>query len=117
MSALDLNAGLLFILVTLAAARTFRLLAYDTITLGLRKWYGRVLGKLPPRKAAAMWEAWFCPACLGFWLALGWAITALAWSDTLIWQVLAVALSTNYLGMLANGLLDVEHEIAEGHDD
>jgi hypothetical protein len=65
------------ILLALAAWRTFRLLSKDIILDSLRS---RVVGlhgwkegkPVPPGYRETLGEFLVCPACLGFWLALGW---------------------------------------------
>lgn len=109
MSALNLSAGWLIILVALASARTFRLVVVDTITQPMRD----VLEVYVFPKSKLAREGFACPWCIGAWFALGWALTAMAWGDTWPWQALAIMFSANYIAATLNALYDLAHEAAE----
>lgn len=109
MSPLDLNAWLVFLLVALASARTFRLLAFDTITQPVRD----VLEVYVFVRYPLLKEGFECGWCSGYWYAVGWALTAFAWSDTWLWQLAAIGFAANYIAANLNALYDVTHETAE----
>ena len=70
------------LLLALAAYRTWKLLAEDTITEGLRK-------RIGPGKRTVFLE---CPWCAGFWIALAWWGLYQLWpSGTLIAAIPFVA--------------------------
>lgn len=60
-----------FLLMALAAYRTFRLIAWDTIADRPRAW---VLGRVKKRgRDANYWYLFVtCPFCAGFWISLAW---------------------------------------------
>ena len=57
--------ALSFVLVALAAFRTWKLLGDDTILDRPRQWVCRRIGKADVFLT--------CPWCAGFWISLGWA--------------------------------------------
>lgn len=109
MSPLHLNAWLLFVVVLLASARTFRLLAFDTILQTPRDYLEVYV--FPHSKFLR--DGFYCPNCAGFWYCLLWAASALAWHDTWPWQLAAFAFAGNYAAAVLNGVYDVVHESAE----
>lgn len=86
------------LLAALAAARTFRLLAVDSITEPLRT--------LVYRGPAWLTLLWACPFCLGWWVTLGWVLTGYLWAGTMAWTVLAGSLAASYLSGHLNSRLD-----------
>lgn len=113
MHGFELDTWLIFVLVLLASARTFRLLAFDEVAEPFRTGYAKTVGILPDRLAVKMWEALECPWCAGYWWAAGWTITALAWHDAILWQMVAFSFAANYVAATLNGLYDIVHETAE----
>lgn len=109
MTALTISPWLVFVLVLLASARTFRLLAFDTITQTPRDYLEVYV--FPHSKFLR--EGFYCKWCSGFWYAVGWTLSALAWSDSWIWQAFAIAFAANYVAAVLNGVYDVVHETAE----
>lgn len=61
-----------FVLLALAAWRTWRLLAEDVI-LDLPR--AELLGRAPDKLV----DMWLCPWCLGWWVTLAWWGAWLAW--------------------------------------
>lgn len=113
-----MNMTLMLVLVILASARTFRLLTTDAITDGLRDRLDIWLGKysshavqwVPPRRKYMSDKEWrryrqvkwlqelgSCKYCLGYWIAVAWTATGLAWSDTWAWKLLAISFAANYV--------------------
>ncbi|MES2179862.1 MAG: DUF1360 domain-containing protein [Gemmatimonadota bacterium] len=60
-----------FLLLVLAAYRTWRLLALDTITDPIRHRFVRAESKTE--------EFLQCPYCFGFWVTLAWWLAWVAW--------------------------------------
>lgn len=96
----------IFLLLALAAFRTWRLLAEDDITDPLRRYVTR-LGEwekegdpVPKDYRLGLNNFITCPWCLGFWLALAW------WGAWQIWpfgvEVAAVPMALSALVPLAN---------------
>lgn len=80
---------LTWLLIILASARTFRLLAIDTITEPLRK--------LTDRGPAWLQMLMVCPWCLGAYVSLAWVWTGYLWGSTAVWLVFAGAFAVNYV--------------------
>lgn len=89
MTPLVLPSWLTLVVCVLAAARVFRLLTADEITEWL---HSGLVARLPE----VLVSGWFCRWCLGYWLGAGAVATALAWGDTIVWQLLALPLAVNY---------------------
>jgi hypothetical protein len=87
------------ILVVLASARTWRLLAMDGIAFRVRNWVHK---RLP----TMMQEGWYCPFCLGFWLACLWVLTGVLWGNTTAWTFVAGCFALNYAAAQLNAWLD-----------
>lgn len=84
------------LLLLAAAYRLWRLVAYDTITEGLRT---SVLDRLD-MKQHDRWSAFlFCPWCLGFWMTLGWWV---AWQ---IWPHATLVVAGPFAMSLAVGII------------
>jgi hypothetical protein len=81
-----------FVLLGLAAYRTWRLLAEDTILDRPRAWVVR-----------SEWVSEFlsCCWCAGFWVAVAWWAAWLAWPHETIWAAVPFALSAA-LGLVAS---------------
>lgn len=126
-TSIPVNMALMFVLVILASARTFRLLVIDSITQPLRDRLDNRLviysphaythtgprsldlhGKEWRRYRVAEWlrEGASCPWCLGYWLALGWAVTGVLWSDTVLWQIAAISFAANYVAAVLHSMYD-----------
>jgi hypothetical protein len=115
----------MWLIATLAGARTWRLLSIDDAGYLARKYRDKLAWAINPpefrrykeisprRKDVSRWtwrrqtiarsllEMWDCPWCMAFWLTAAWVATGLAWSDTWGWQLLAGSLAANYIvGML-----------------
>lgn len=84
-----------FALLTLAAFRTWRLLAIDTFPL-VEKLRNRVIWKGPigdQRIRFSLAEFLKCPYCLGAWVTLGWWGAWLAWPQGTVVAAVPFALS------------------------
>jgi hypothetical protein len=108
MTPLDLPAWLVLVVVTLAAARLFRLIATDSITDPLRRRLRVEIAEAPKQWRDTISYFVQCPWCCGFWIAVLLTLTALAWADTLLWQIIVIPLAVNYAAASANGRQDVE---------
>lgn len=74
-----------FLLLALAAWRTWYLLAYDSVFDSVRD---RVAHGHPLRR-----EFMECAYCFGFWVALVWAFAWSQWPEVTQWTALPLALS------------------------
>lgn len=101
--------ALTVLLVALASARTYRLLAVDSITQRIRD----VLTVHVFQRWPKLEEGYYCPWCLGAYCAAAWTATALAWGATWPWMLAAVSFSANYVAAFLNSAYDVVHEEAE----
>lgn len=110
MTALALPAWLTLLVVVLATARIFRLLTVDDIAWPIRKRVLALVDDEPKRLRDGFHDMFFCPFCAGFWLGLGVLASALAWSDTIVWQILAIGFAANYVQAHLNARLDVASE-------
>jgi hypothetical protein len=93
-------SALAWILAGLATARTFRLWAVDGITKPLRRRFSALMARLYGRNerlAKSLNEGAWCPFCIGFWIALAWVASGLAWSDTWPWQLAAGSFAVSYV--------------------
>lgn len=81
-------------LIVLASARTWRLLAVDSITEPGRK--------IVDRGPAWLQQMWVCPYCLGWWIALAWTLSGWAWGGMMWWQILAGSLAVNLVAARLN---------------
>lgn len=90
-----------FFLLGLAAWRTYRLLAEDTILERPRRWLLRLDpdwqdGDDPNEEYRFEWGAFLtCPYCAGFWISLAWWGAWLVWPHATI--LVAVPLAINAL--------------------
>jgi Protein of unknown function (DUF1360) len=81
------------LLLALAAWRSYRLLAEDTILNRPRRWLLRLdpeweEGSDPNPDYRFAWGSWLtCPYCAGAWVALGW------WAAWLVWPHATVLIS------------------------
>lgn len=88
-----------FILLALAAWRTFQLIADDDILDRPRRWVLRLGndwvkdGDPVPEAYRAKWAAFItCPYCAGFWIAVAWYVAYLV-SDWTLYAAVPLALS------------------------
>lgn len=90
-----------FLLLTLAGARTWRLVAKDTVLDRPRRWaLGTDEEDLPTVRYREKLDVLVtCPWCAGFWLTLGWFIAW--WIDSRTLVVAAVAAASHVVGMQA----------------
>lgn len=93
----DVPSWWAFALLALAAWRTFRLFAYDTILEPIRT---RMMERYP-RKGLA--DFMVCPFCVGFWVALVWWLVWQAWPHGTLVVATPFALSAA-VGLLAANL-------------
>jgi hypothetical protein len=100
--------ALTLLLVALAAARCWRLLAVDDIGDPIRVGMSRATERLPDRLRTSLQVGWFCPFCLGYWISLGWVGSALAWGDHWAWQLAAGSLAVSYVVGHVGARLDRE---------
>ena len=70
-----------FVLLALAAYRTWRLIAEDAILDRIRE---PVLRRLPKK----LEEGMACPFCLGAWIVIGWWLAWTAWHE---WTLIVAA--------------------------
>lgn len=89
------------------AARLTRLVTEDSILDGARSW---LLDTAHRRygDAGLRWthDLIGCPFCIGWWVALAVVATWLAWGSTLVWQVVALVFTLNYVHGHLNARLD-----------
>lgn len=91
---------LAWILCVFASARTYRLASIDEAGFYFRN----VVYRLPE-----VFHRWLtCPFCSGWWYALGWVLTGLAWGDTVVWQALAGSLAVNWIAAQFGAWLDIK---------
>lgn len=84
-----------FLLLALAAFRTWRLLAEDTILDGPR---ARLVQRMPKGE-----EFVTCPWCAGFWIALAWWLAWEAWPHGTLVAAVPLAISA-IVGVVAANL-------------
>ncbi len=116
MTPLVLPAWLVLLISLLASARLWRLLTVDGITFPARKAWSVLIGKIGGSEdgtarrqlATELDEGFYCSFCSGFWIALGVLFTALAWHDTIAWQLGMGALAINWLAGHANSRIEAD---------
>ncbi len=112
MDPLNLPAAFVVVIAILASARLFRLATVDAAGYPYRWAVAKVVNLFVRPKtekvAETIDDGAFCAWCSGFWLTLGVAASALAWSDTWGWQLVAIALAANYVQANLNIHLDDE---------
>lgn len=116
MDPLVLPAWLTLLIVVLASARIWRLLTVDGITFPLRRAWANLVGRIAGgtedtarrRFAETLDEGFYCAFCSGFWVALATLSSALAWSDTLAWQLVAIPLAVNWVAGHANSRVEAD---------
>lgn len=124
MDALDLPAALVLLLCAAASARLWRLAAIDEAGAPLRRLQELISDRLAGpevvasqarlsrrrqmriRAAASLEEGWHCPYCLGLWIAVALVASALAWHETVLWQLVVGAFALNYVAATINALID-----------
>lgn len=62
----------------------------------------RVADRISPRVGAVITDLLDCPYCAGWWIAFGVAASAVAWSETVLWQAFAVAGTASWVAGRAN---------------
>lgn len=108
MDPLLLPAWLVLVLVALAAARLWRLIAVDAIADPLRRRLRVEIADAPKQWRDTLSYLIQCPFCAGFWISGMVLASALAWSDTVLWQLVAGTCAVNYVQAHLNAWLDVE---------
>lgn len=111
MDPLNLPAAFVVVIAILASARLFRLATVDAVGYPYRWAVAKVVNAVHPKSPAVadtIDEGAFCSFCIGFWIALGVLASALAWHDTVAWQLVVGALAVNYVSGHLSGALDAD---------
>lgn len=108
MDPLVLPAWLTLLIVVLASARIWRLLTVDGITEPLRDKLKVEIADAPEQWRDTLSYFISCPWCAGYWIAFGVFASALAWADTLAWQLVFLSLAINYVAASMNFRQDVD---------